>query len=501
MARRGDTARARSVKAVFDDAFSATVHGGAVLFEKVIRAVGLRKIFDKHLPRRDGDYSSSEVCEQVVEGLLCGGKGFQAAQTLRQDSQLARVFGHEQVAEEATVWRALSQMAGLGLRKLQQAYEPAAKRYKALDVLGQEKPERKLRMKLPESPETMSDSCRQQWVRAQQELALRCAQRLACRVFSLMGFFPCHGDASELEVRGRCFQAAKPNYNGDLSLRLLSLSAGPIYLGANLLPGATDEANSLPGLIEESAWLVEKLRGKRRVLCLLDAAYAEKAVVEQMITRQWHYIISANQWSGVLERLARELGEAEWSSQGADEARGWQESQVAVFRHTPEGWPQTQTVVARRWREKDELPGTWHYGFLYTDLARELLPKAALKRYGFAPLVWMLYSTKQGRENLYKSWLSDLGGHHPASSRLGASQALILLQAMAANLHAVISYRVVAEPERGIRLWRFVRDYVLIAARVVMHSGKTLTVHLAGADISACRRQRWLAAYAAAEGL
>jgi hypothetical protein len=41
MARGSDTARARSVKAVFNDAFSATVHGGAVLIEKVIRGVGL----------------------------------------------------------------------------------------------------------------------------------------------------------------------------------------------------------------------------------------------------------------------------------------------------------------------------------------------------------------------------------------------------------------------------------------------------------------------------
>lgn len=86
MARRSDPDRARSVKAVFDDTFSATERGGAVLLEKVIRTVGLRKTLSRFIPEREGEYTSARICEQTIKGLLCRGKGFQAAEVLRADS-------------------------------------------------------------------------------------------------------------------------------------------------------------------------------------------------------------------------------------------------------------------------------------------------------------------------------------------------------------------------------------------------------------------------------
>jgi hypothetical protein len=130
----------------------------------------------------------------------------------------------------------------------------------------------------------------------------------------------------------------------------------------------------------------------------------------------------------------------------------------------------------------------------------EKVSKKSRKRYGYASYIWMLYSTKQGHENFYKPRLSDLGGHQPGSGRLGAAQALCALTALASNVYAVLSYRVVAPQDRGIRQWRFLRDYVEIAARTVMLAGGVLLVRLSS-TVESGFRQLWDAAFACARRL
>lgn len=498
MARRGDNSRARSVKVTFDDNFSATSYGGAALFEKVIRRLGIRSLLNRHVPERNGDYSSADVCEQVIEGLLCGGKGFQAAELLRQKPGLAQIFGHKQVAEEATVWRALCDIAGLPQRKFEDVYMPVGPELVSLDVFGQDRRPRVHRRLVGEKPEGMLPEHREQMNELLRSVALRLGSCLRADDLLLWGFLPNHGDGTDLEVRGRCFDAASKNRHGDQVLRLMTLSVGPLYASQALLKGDSDEGLALPSLLDSAAAVVESLRGSRQVLGLYDAAFAEKQVVEKLLAHKWHYIICANQYRELLERLAKQLLEHEWAPTGADASRGWAESAVAVFGHQPEGWTKVQTVVVRRWRQTDELPGVWHYSFLYTDLCSQDLPKKRIKAHGFASCLWMLYSTKQGRENYYKTLLSDLGLHHPPSGRLGASEAFGFLCAIATNLHAVMALRVVSQADRGIRLWRLVRDYVLVAGRVVMSAGKVLLVRLAGAGVEKSFKQRWLEAYASA---
>ncbi len=497
MATSRDTNRPHSVKAQFDDSFSATASGGAVLFERLIRGLGLRKMLDRCLPPRQGEYSSSEICEQVIAGLLCGGKGFQAAETLRRDSELARIFGHEKVAEEATVWRAVCDLAGLPRRSFAETYEPAGSVQPGLDLRGALKTPPAHQRIVGETPEAMPDERRLQVGNLLDQNAVRCAQALPVGDLKLAGFICVHGDGTALEVRGECFDAARKDRNGNKSLQLMTLTAGPIYVGYRLLPGASDEGNALADLLEKSGKTVTKIAPRLTMLAILDAAFAEKEVVDQVRELKGRYIICANQHRQCLERLAADIAPEEWTATGVDARRGWAESGVALMRHQPEEWEAPQTVVVRRWRQEDELEGTWHYSFLYTDLKSEMLPKGQIKQYGFSSYVWMLYATKQGRENTYKTWLTDLGGHHPASGRLGASELMCCLQAIAANVHAVMSYRVMAKEDRGIRHWRFVRDYIRLAGRVVKGAGRTLVVHLAGADITARARRLWLDAYAA----
>ena len=489
MASSGDTTGPRSVKAQFDDNFSATASAGAVLIEKVIRSLGLRKMFARCLPQRRGQYSSADICEQVVAGLLCAGKGFQAAESLRRDPLLARIFGHHKVAEEATVWRAVCEMAGLDQRSFAETYKPVGLAQAALDLQGNEKKPAAHQRIVPDVPEAMSADRRRQFDELNEQVAVRCAQALPVQQMRLAGFVPVHGDGTAVEVRGDCFDAANKDYNGNKSLQLMTITMGPVYIGHRLLPGASDEGTALADLLSTSGQTVKKIAPRAPVLALLDAAFAEKLIVQQMHGLGWNYIICANQHRQVLERLALQITADQWSATGADASRGWAESSVAIMRHQPQDWSQAQVVIVRRYRLHDELEGMWHYSFLYTDLTSELLPKKQVKKHGFAQYLWMLYSTKQGRENTYKTWLTDMGGHHPASGRLGASEAVCYFQAIAANAHTVISYRVMPKKERGIRHWRFVRDYVHLAGYLVMQAGRTLMVKLAGADITDKARQ------------
>lgn len=137
---------------------------------------------------RAGTYTSAAVVEQVVEGLLCGGRGFQAAELLRADASLARIFGHGRIAEEATVYRAMCDLAGLDQRLRSQAYEPAGVQGPRLDMLGRDLKPRVLRRVVGTDPERMDDPRRMAMLKTLERVAVRCAQALASLAAGPDGF-------------------------------------------------------------------------------------------------------------------------------------------------------------------------------------------------------------------------------------------------------------------------------------------------------------------------
>lgn len=499
MAQQGDTKRARSIKAEMDDSLLATPRGGAAILEKAMRSLSIRRMLSEHLPEREGSYGTEEVVEQIIEGLLMGGRGFDATSVLRSDEKLAMIFGHASVASEPTVYRIMCELAGLEQRRFDQAYVPAGTESVRLDLLGKEKAPRRHVRVVPETPEAMKESKRQSLSTLLLASARRCGQALGANRMRAHGFLVSHLDGTDLEVDGRCFDAARKNYEGSLSLRMMTFRVGPLYTSMRLLAGASDEGRAMPALIEESRALVDELRGRSKSLVLIDAAGGEKPVIDALDKADSHFLIGANGNRTKLESVASDQPEAIWTSQGADASRGWDESQTGVFTHCPEGWEKPVTVVARRWREQGELPTSpWHHSFLYTHLEPKDFPPHVLQIYGFALLCWMLYSTKQGHENHFKTFLSDLGGHHPASGRLGTSEAFSMIAALTANIWAALSYRAAPKEDRGIRLWRFIRDYICVAARVVRQSGRTLLVQVASAGLGEDFKRRWLAMFASA---
>ena len=54
MARKGDTKPPRSVEAQFDDKVHWAPRAGAVLFERLMRSMNIRRRINEHLPERPG---------------------------------------------------------------------------------------------------------------------------------------------------------------------------------------------------------------------------------------------------------------------------------------------------------------------------------------------------------------------------------------------------------------------------------------------------------------
>ena len=112
----------------------------------------------------------------------------------------------------------------------------------------------------------------------------------------------------------------------------------------------------------------------------------------------------------------------------------------------------------------------------------------------------MLYSTKQGQENHFKTPLRCLGLHHPPSGRLGVNQVYYALASMAANVAMVLRHEVAPGRERGMTLERMRRCFFQVAGYVV-RSGRSLVVRLAGAALDGWRQRQLLEAYANARRL
>ncbi len=499
MKTQGDTKRPRCVKAQFDPEFSATPLGGAVLVEKTMRSLRLRRIIGEHLPARseDAQYSMTDGAYALMAAMIVGGRGIAAADCLRQDDLAREIFGLEKGAPSPpTTYRILCDMSGLTERRAIDVYAPSGPRLPAMDLFGEPREVPKTRRIVPEEPEAAKPDSLDKQRKFLAALARRCHKALPARHSRLHGWWVAFGDATDVEVEGNCFDAAREGRHGERIIRWMTLMLGPLTVAQELVAGNRDEGVAMPGLLKGAQETIGEMVGREgKVLGLFDAAYYEKQVTDLLSEMGWDFIVCANQQRSALQHIAQGAMPEQWSATGPDAARGWAESQVGCFDHWPEGWVKPVTIVARRWREEGELPGTWHYSFLATRIDRGQLPAKLAKRY--CSSIWMLYGTKQGRENHYKTPLRDEGLHHPPSCRLGVDQAFYTLGAAASNVAMVLRYAVVEKSERGIELWRLRERYFRIAGYLV-RTANTLTVRLSGICVDALRQTLWQSAFAAA---
>ena len=501
MTTQGDTKRPRSVKLEIDPDFNATALAGGVIVEQTLRSLGILKMLKTHLPARSEQvaYTSAGFAHGAIAALLLGGDGIDLFEPLRQDREARKIFGLDEVASDATTYRILCELAGLPQRPFAQTYAPAGRRMDRLDMFGQDKPQPAHRRLIPGQPEAADRRRLRAVRRAERAVALKCLKTLRKQLVRMHDWTVVFGDGSDLQVDGRCFDAARMGREGEMIFRWMTLRVGPVLVDQDLLPGNADEGRALPLMLRRAAPLLREAAGRSRLLALLDAAFCEWPVIKALPSH-CDWIVCANQWRGALTRMAMEQPDLVWRSCGADVGRGWEESQVCLMTHLFGGWAAPVTIAARRWRETGELPGVWHYAFLASNLESAALPENLTRKHGAAQTLWMLYSTKQGQENHFKTPLRCLGLHHPPSSRLGVNQVYYALASMAANIAMVLRHEVAPGKERGMTLTRMRRYFFQVAGRVV-RSGRKLVVRLAGAALDGWRQTQLLEAYANARRL
>jgi hypothetical protein len=501
MTSQGDTKRPRSVKLEIDPNLRATAQAGGILIEQTLRSLGIQKMLKTHLPRRGAQtaFTSSDFAYDAIVALLLGGDGIDLFEPLRQDREARKIYGLEEVASDATTYRILCELAGLPQRAFAQAYAPAGRRLDRLDMFGLDKPLPAHRRVMPGQPEA-ADRCRLRAVRrAERAVAMKCLKTLRQQLIRLHGWTVVFGDGSDLAVEGRCFDAARLGREGEMIFRWMTLRVGPVLVDQQLMAGNADEGRSLPGMLRRAAPLLAEAAGRSRLLALLDAAYCEGPVIKAL-PKNCDWIVCANQYRDALARKAAEQPEEVWRSCGPDAARGWEQSHACLMSHWFNGWAAPVTIAARRWRKTGELPGTWHYAFLASNLEPAALPEKLKRKHGAAQTLWMLYSTKQGQENHFKTPLRCLGLHHPPSGRLGVNQVYYALASMAANVAMVLRHAVAPGRERGMTLERM-RRYFFQVAGYVVRGGRKLVVRLAGAALDRWRQTQLLEAYANARRL
>lgn len=182
MTPSSDTKRPGSVKAEFDPDFRATSQGGAVLLEQTLRSLKIRRYVAKYVPARskDAQYAAEDVVMAIVQGMILGGRGQQAAERLREDDQLAEVMGQGAGAPSpSTVYRVLSEIAGIpAARAFEDWYKKSGPRMARLDISGQERQLPATRRQVPDEPEAATPERLAAMAGLLKAVAMACARAL-----------------------------------------------------------------------------------------------------------------------------------------------------------------------------------------------------------------------------------------------------------------------------------------------------------------------------------
>jgi len=404
-----------------------------------------------------------------------------------------RILGLEKgLPKDCSIHRIFCDAAGIPWRKEDEWYEPDKDRYEHKER-GRDRKFIRGKRKVGEEGEQASEEMMKALNRVTEMWLPRLISTTTKQAMSWGRWHPVFGDATQLEVTGRCFEGAVKDRNGNITYQWLVAFLGP-YLTAQLLrKGSAHEATGISPLLEQTASIAEASGlDKDRILALMDSAYGCKPTLDTLHKLDWHYIVGGNDLREPLERKAQEMPKGLWTP-GVHPEPKFRDVRYCSFYYQAATWEQKELVVALRYRKPAELFFT--YQFVFTHLDEKIIEgdKRRLHTTTFEETIFMMYHHKQGRENGFKTPLIDMNLHHPPSGRFGANQVFYAVAALAVNLYVVMSRMGMPKEDRGIRVSTMRTRYFQIAATVVVTARQT-TVRLSTA-IGQKRRDRWLAAF------
>ncbi len=389
----------------------ASAHGGQVLVDSLCRRFNLWEHLQAEpsldpRKRTSSGFSPAANVAQILFTLTSGGASFADAERLGQDKVLMELVGLQKGADQTTLaeWaRAQSPESVQALHRINAAF---------VDWSSQKvKPAR--------------------WLHAGQ----------------IEVFF----DDTEIEVQGKQFEAARFNYEGNRALSWQTLWYGP-WLLDGILDGAGDVSQHLPILLQEHQ---PRWEGKPNYFYADSGSSAGKYLnrIETAGFNRWS--VSYNKWTDVLDRLAAELPESQWSPKApADQPQ----EQYAWVKHQPGECQKAQTFATVRWKKDGDL--MWRYAYAVCQAGQKNSPQAVFER----------HRLKGAKEQGFSEVLSGLDLHHPPCSDLVANQAFYAIAMLAYNVLISLKLMDLPDEAQSWRIQTIIRHLLTLPVTVSTHA-------------------------------
>jgi hypothetical protein len=379
-----------------------SIYAGLVAVEAMARRFGL---WDKIRrlscldPRKDKKrgYGPEVIMGQLIYALCSGGGCLSDSEALNEDPLARELFGVGKFADQSQVGEWLREQSSQSVAALRQLV------HEFVEWVWQAAPAGRL---------------------------LHCGQREV--------FF----DDTQLEVRGKQFEGAALNYNGELALSWQTLWVGPL-LSDSHVGSPKDVSDQLLPMMERNRGLWQGVAAH----FYADSGSSAGHYLNAIAAEGWHYTVSYNKWTGPLERTAQSLPALAWKRNG--------QAHHAFLRHQPEGrnGPQKFAVSRRR----DGLFDT--YGFIACDEGQS-----------DGALVGERHHLKGEKEQLFSEVLSGLDLHHPPCSALRANQIYYLIAALAYDLMVAIKLLDLTDECQSWRIKTLMKKLVMLPGRLSQRS-------------------------------
>jgi hypothetical protein len=258
-------------------------------------------------------------------------------------------------------------------------------------------------------------------------------------------------DDTQIEVDGHQFEGARINYEGNRALGWQTLWYGP-WLLDGILDGAGDVSEHLPVLLAE-----HQHRWHKRASYLYSdsGSSAGKFInrIEQAGFSRWS--ISYNKWTDMLDRLAAELPESQWS---ALPTASQPQEQYAWVKHQPGECRQVQRFATVRWKRDGDL--MWRYAYRVCQPGDKDTPQAVFER----------HRLKGGKEQGFSEVLSTLDLHHPPCKDLVANQAFYAIGMLAYNVLITLKVLDLPDDAQSWRIQTLIRYLLTVPVTVSSHA-------------------------------
>lgn len=389
----------------------ATAHGGQLLVDALCRRFDLwKRVQDQPAldPRKrtGAGFTPAANLAQLLFSLTSGGASLADAERLGRDQVLLELLGLEKGADQTTLgeWlRAGTKESVLALHRLNAQLVDWASQ-KAL-------PSR--------------------WLHAGQ----------------IEIFF----DDTEIEVQGKKFEGARVNYEGNRALSWQTLWYGP-WLLDGVLDGAGDVSEHLPILLAEHQ---PRWQGRPNYFYADSGSSAGKYLnrIETAGLERWS--VSYNKWTDVLDRLAAELPESQWSALPSGDPTP---EQYAWVKHQPGECQTAHTFATVRWKKEGDL--MWRYAYAVCQAGAKQSPQAVFER----------HRLKGAKEQGFSEVLSGLDLHHPPCADLIANQMFYAIAMLAYNVLITLKLLDLPDQAQSWRIQTIIRHLLTVPVSVSTHA-------------------------------